>query len=141
MAPGHDQDDREKTRDREGVATEPGTSGPTITRGGRRVEVLRDAIGVDDGDEPVDEDAEVDDEDRIEDGRVDQETEQRDLVHADDGAGREGQRQDRPGGEGQRPHRRTGIQLAESGEDQREESGRKRGPRARSRALWFVHRG
>ena len=105
------------------------------------VEVLGDAVGVDDGDEPVDEDAEVDDEDRIEDGRVDQEAEQRDLVDAEDDPGRERERQDRAGGEGQRAHRRTGIELAESGEDQREESGRERRPRARSRALWFVHRG
>ena len=40
--------------------------------------------------------------------------------------GREGEGEDRPGGEGQRAHRRTGIQLAESGEDQREESGGER---------------
>ena len=36
VAAGHHQDDREQARDREGVATEPGPSGSTITRGRRR---------------------------------------------------------------------------------------------------------
>ena len=47
----------------------------------------------------------------------------------------EREQQDRAGRERQRAHRRAGIELAESGEDQGEECRRERRPRARSRAL------
>ena len=43
--------------------------------------------------------------------------------------------EDRRGGEGQGAHRRAGIELAETGEDQREERRREWRPGARSRAL------
>jgi hypothetical protein len=141
VAAGHHQHDRHEPRDRQRVAAEPSPAGSTVARRIRRVEELGHAVGVDDRHEPVDEDAEVDDEDRVEHGRVNEEAEQGDPVDADDGPGRERQGEDRPGREGQRAHGRASIQLTQAGEDQGEEGSRERRPRARSRPLWFLHRG
>ena len=143
MAAGHDQDDGEEPRDRQRVPAEPGEARRPVIRPGRRraVQVLGDAVGVDDGDQPVQQDAEVEDEDRIEDRRVDQEAEQRDPVDPQDHPRAEREDEDRPGREGQGAQRGTGVELTESGEDQGEEGGRERRPVTRSRALRFVHRG
>ncbi len=141
MAAGHDQDDREQAGDRGEVAGDARPPGLAGAGRGRVVEVLGDPVGIDDRDEPVDQDGEVDHEDGVEDARVDEEAEQRDAVDAQDRPGAECQEQDGTGREGQRAHRRSGIELAESGEDQGEECRSERRPRARSRALRFVHRG
>ena len=55
--------------------------------------------------------------------------------------GSEGEQQDRRRREGERAHRRAGIELPEPGEDQGEERGRERRPGARSRLLRLLHRG
>ena len=57
---------------------------------------MGDPVGVDDRDQPVEQDAEVDDEDGVEDDRVDEEAEQRDAVDAQDRPGAECEQQDRP---------------------------------------------
>ena len=124
-----------------GLRADPRPACTAVARGVGGVEERGHPIGVDDRDQPVDEDREVDEEDRVEDRRVDQEPEQGDPVDAEDGPGRERQQEDRPSREGQRAERRAGVQLTETGEDEREESSRERRPRARSRALRFVHRG
>ena len=56
-------------------------------------------------------------------------------------AGQQRDRQDRHGREGEGPHRRAGIPLPETGEQQGEKGRREGGAGARSRLLRFVHRG
>jgi len=107
------------------------STGPPVTRCHRGIQVVGDAVGIDDGDEPVDQDGEIDDEDRVEDARVDEEPEQRDPVDADEHPDGEGESEDRPGREDQGPDRSAGIQLAQSGEEEREECCREGRPRAR----------
>ena len=81
------------------------------------------------------------DEDRAQHERVEDQPEELDPVEPDRDPATEGDEQDGRGREGQRARRRAGIQLAEPGEDQREEGGREWRPRTRSRPLRFVHRG
>ena len=141
VAAGHDQDDRQETGEREGIASAAGPPGAAVTRGRGGVQVVGDPVRVDDRDQAVEEDAEVDDEDGVEDGRVDEEAEEGDLVEPEDHPGAQREGQDRGGREGQGAQGRTGVELAESGKDQREEGRGEWRPRARSRALRFVHRG
>ena len=77
------------------VARHARPAGLPVARGGGGVEVLGDPVGVDDRDEPVDQDDEVEHEDRHQDARVDEEPEQRDPVDAQDDPGAEREQQDR----------------------------------------------
>ena len=88
MAAGHDQDDRQEAGDRHDVARHARPAGLPGSGGGGGVEVLGDPVGIDDRDEPVDQDDEVEHEDGIEDARIDEEPEQRDAFHAQDHARR-----------------------------------------------------
>ena len=141
MAAHHHQQDGQQPGDRQVVARAALAAGARDDAGGMGVHVLGDAVGVDDRDQPVQQDDDVEHEDRAQHERVEDEPEQLDPVEPDRDPAAEGDEQDGCGREGERPRRRAGIQLAKPGEDQREEGGGKRRPRTRSRPLRFVHRG
>ena len=141
MTAGHDEHDREETGDGERVLRDAGPARPAIGGCEDSVEVLGDAVGIDDGDQAVDQDPEIDHEDGIEHGRIDEQPEQRDPVETQDRPGAQGKGEDGRGRECEGTHRRTGVQMPESREDQGEECRREGRPRAPSRALRFVHRG
>ena len=67
--------------------------------------------------------------------------EQVEPVHPQEDPGAQRDEQDRRRRERQGAHRRAGVELAETGEDQGEERRGERRPGARSRLLRCLHRG
>jgi hypothetical protein len=140
VAAGHHQQHREETRQGEHVARHPGAAQAPVAGGGVGVDVLGAAVGVDDRDQPVEQRDDVDDEDRRQREGVEHEAEQLQAVHPQQHAGAQRDEQDGHGGEAERAHRRAGIELAESREDQGQERRRERRLGARSRLLRGLHR-
>ena len=142
MAAGHHEDDREQAGDRERVDARRGRPEPAAAARVERVEVAGHPVGVDDRDDPVEQDEEVEDEDAGQDPRREDEAEQVVPVHPEGDA--------RPAGRSRRIGRRgepegalvgAGIGMSEPGKEQGEERGGERRRAARPRLLRVLHRG
>ena len=128
--------------DRQRVARQPGLAQPAVAGHRVGVEELRDAIGIDDRDEPIEQRDEVEDEDRAQQERAEQQPDELDPVHAQHEAGDQGD----AAGSARRanPRARIGrarVEVAEAREEERQERRSERRPGARSRFLRFLHRG
>ena len=140
MAAGHDQHDGEQAGDGQGVAREPRLAQPPAARHGMRVEVLRDAIRIDDRDQAVEQRNEVEDEDRAQQERAEQQPDELQAVHPQHEAGEERDQQDWRGREPEGPRVGAQIEVPEAREEERKERRSERRPGARSRLLRFLHR-
>ncbi len=140
VAAGHHQDHGQQTGHRDRVAGHARRTEATVAPTHSRVQVLGDPVGVDDGDQAVDQGGDIDPEDGRQDERVDDQSHQFQPVHPQEHARPEGDQEDRRGRETEGPHRRAGVGVAETGEDQREERRHERRSGARSRLLRVLHR-
>ncbi len=141
MRAGHDQHDRDQPGDGQRVQRQAGGPKPAVARGGVCVEVRRHPVRVDDRDEAVKQSDDVQHEDGRQHGWVHDQRDELLPIHPQEEPAGQGEDQDRPCGESQRPVPGANVGLPESGKDQGKEGGRKRGLGARPRALLTVHRG
>ena len=137
---GHHQEDRGEPGERQRAARQPDRAEPAVARGGLGVHVLGDAIRVDDGDQAIDQDHDIDPEDAADERGVEGHLEQVQAVHPQEEPAAQGDQEDRRRREGERAQRRTGVELAEAGEDQGQECRREGGLRTRPSALRVLHR-
>jgi len=138
MRAAHHEDHRRETRQRERVLRHPCLPEPTVAGGCVGVQILGHPVGIDDRDEPIDERDEVEREDRAD--QLQERAEELELTHPDHDPAGQRDEQDRGRGEQQGARRRTGIRVAQAGEDQGQECRRERRPGARSRLLRVLHR-
>ena len=92
VAARHDQHDGEQAGDRQGIARQARLAQPPAAGHGVRVEVLRDAIRIDDRDQAVEQRNEVEDEDRAQQERAEQQPDELEPVHPQHEAGEERER-------------------------------------------------
>ncbi len=125
----HDQD-RQQAGDRQRAQRQLRLAEVAAARRVDLVEVAGDVPRVDGGDDAVDQDQDVDDEDAGEHLGLDDEAHEVQPVDPDEDPAGQGDQQERQRGEGQRPRVGARVGVAEPGEDQGEEGRRERGSRA-----------
>ena len=105
------------------------------------IDVGRHPVRVDDRDEAVEQGDDVQHEHGRQHGRIHDQRDELLAIHPQEEPAGQGEDQDRPRGEPERPVPGAGVGLPEPGKDQGKEGGRKRGLGARPRRLLTVHRG
>ena len=123
------------------MARQSGTSQAPIAGRTDRVHELGHPVGVDDRNQPIEQGDQVGEKDRAQEERVQGEADELDPVEPQHDPGQQRDDQDRGGREAERTARRTGVEVAESREEEGQKCRPKRRPCARSRVLRVVHRG
>ena len=140
VAAGHDQHDRRQAREGDGIARQPGSAQSSVARHRVGVEEFRDAVRIDDRDEAVEQRHEVEDEDRRQQERAEQQRDDLDPIHPQQEAGDQRDEEHRRRGEAQGSRRGARVQMTESRKQEGEERRSEGRPGARSRLLRFLHR-